>query len=197
MPDFKFFDLDGKPVTPESLAGKVAVLDFWATGASRAERSSAGPGEGVREVQGQSDKVAFYAVSVDRPEVANKDLRKSVRGLEGHRADPARQGAVGRGVPSLPAFPPGSSSAPTAWCRTARPAAIRNMAEALPEKIDKLLAGENIYEQPLEEYQEQLKQDTPRCWKLDGRRPRRRASRSWKSIACRRPRSRPAASRPP
>ncbi len=30
-PNFKFVDLDGKPVTPASLAGKVVVLDFWAT----------------------------------------------------------------------------------------------------------------------------------------------------------------------
>jgi len=32
------------------------------------------------------------------------------------------------------------------------------LAEELPEKIGKLLAGENIYEKPLKEYEDQLKQ---------------------------------------
>ena len=28
-PPFEFRGLDGKPVTPDTLAGKVAVLEFW------------------------------------------------------------------------------------------------------------------------------------------------------------------------
>ena len=36
--------------------------------------------------------------------------------------------------------------------------ADQKLAEVLPEKIGKLLAGENIYEKPLKEYEDQLKQ---------------------------------------
>ena len=83
MPDFTFYDLDGKPVTPESLAGKVAVLDFWATWCPPC-RESLPNLEKVYQRYKDNPKVAFYAVSVDDPKADNKMLVKTFEDLKVH-----------------------------------------------------------------------------------------------------------------
>ena len=80
-PDFKFSDLDGKPVTPESLAGKVAVLDFWASdvaGASSAMETARTWRKSASWYK-TNPKVAFYAVSVDRQQIKNSELAQGLR----------------------------------------------------------------------------------------------------------------------
>ena len=83
VPDFTFYDLDGKPVTPESLAGKVGVLDFWATWCPPC-RESLPNLEKVYQRYKDNPKLAFYAVSVDDPKEDNKTLVKTFEDLKVH-----------------------------------------------------------------------------------------------------------------
>ena len=71
VPDFKFVGLDGKPVTPQSLAGKIAVLDFWATWCDPCKASLPNL-QKVYEKYKDNDKVAFVAVSVTIPKRATR-----------------------------------------------------------------------------------------------------------------------------
>ena len=169
-PDFKFVDLDGKPVTPESLAGKVAVLDFWATWCGPC-RESLPKLEKVREQFKDNPKVAFYAVSVDEPKVENKELAKTFEDLKVRPADPSRHRASRpprfkfRGIPTMFII---DDKGVVQDCEAGvNPETRRRVCR---QKIEKLLAGENIYEKSLKEYQDQI----DNCGSMR-RRARRRA----------------------
>jgi peroxiredoxin/outer membrane lipoprotein-sorting protein len=78
--DFEFEDTNGQKVTLASLAGKPVVLEFW----SRNHPGSQAVLQAIQAVAQQfSDRVAFYAVSVDHvvdaldsPAVKNEELLK-------------------------------------------------------------------------------------------------------------------------
>jgi thiol-disulfide isomerase/thioredoxin len=155
-PDFKFFTLDGKPVTPESIAGKIAVLDFWATWCGPCKESLPNL-EKVYQKYKDNGKVAFYAVSVDQPQIDDKTLAKTFEDLKVNvpiLRDKEQSAAAFKftGIPT--SFIIGSDGIVQDYEVGGNP----KLAETLPEKIEKLLAGENIFEAPLKEYQEQLKQ---------------------------------------
>lgn len=77
--DFQFEDVNGQPVTPQTLAGKPAVLEFW----SKNHPNSEPVLKAIQAVSEQfGDRVAFYAVSVDHvvdaldsPAVKNEELQ--------------------------------------------------------------------------------------------------------------------------
>ena len=124
-PDLKFSDVDGKPVTLESMAGKNVVLDFWATDCLPC-RESLPKLEKVREQFKDNSKVAFFAVSVDGPEVPTKKL---VAYFEESRVrlpllrDTAQSAQRASGSA---AFPPGFSSTAREYCKILKRATIRN-----------------------------------------------------------------------
>ena len=74
-PDFFFVGLDGKPVTMKSLAGKIAVFDFWATWCQPC-RESLPEMEKVYQKFKDNDKVAFFAVNIEPETVPRADLEK-------------------------------------------------------------------------------------------------------------------------
>jgi len=156
-PDFKFADLAGKPVTPKSLEGKVAVLDFWATWCGPCRETLPNLEKVYQQFKG-NDKVAIVAVSVDDPKTANEELQKTFEGLKVTvpvvRESETSAGMLFHftGIPSL--FILGPDGVVQDFQEGADP----NLARLLPEKIEKLLGGENIYEKPLREYQQQLQQ---------------------------------------
>ena len=156
VPDFTFFDLNGKPITPDSLAGKVGVLDFWATWCPPC-RESLPNLEKVYQQYKDNPKMAFYAVSVDDPKEDKKTLVKTFEDLKVHvpiLRDTEKTAAAMKftGIPTM--FIIG----PDGIVQDCKAGADEKLAEELPAKIDKLLAGENIYEKPLKEYEDQLKQ---------------------------------------
>ena len=53
LPEFKFVDLQGKPWSSQSLAGKAAVIYFWRTDAAEGRPDDSRDRAVVREVQGQ------------------------------------------------------------------------------------------------------------------------------------------------
>ena len=163
VPDFKFVDLDGAPITQESLAGKVTVLDFWATWCGPCKQSL----PNLQKVYDQfkdNPKVAFYAVSVDRPNVENKDIAKLFEDLKVTvpiLRDTEQSAAVFKFENIPTSFIIGADGIVQDYEVGGNP----KLTEELPEKIDKLLAGDNIYEKPLKQYQDQLDQYAKRLEK--------------------------------
>lgn len=156
VPDFKFVDLGGKAITPQSLAGKIVVLDFWATWCEPCKASLPNL-QKVYEKYKDNDKVAFLAVSVDEPQIENKaieDLFKELKVSIPVCRDLDKTAAAFKfsGIPS--SFIMDDKGIVQDYESGANP----DITAALPEKIEKLLAGENIYDAPLKRYQEELKQ---------------------------------------
>ncbi|MBN2024802.1 MAG: redoxin domain-containing protein [Pirellulales bacterium] len=79
-PDFFFDGLDGKPITRTSLAGKVVVIDFWATWCQPC-RQWLPELQKVYERFQNNPQVAFLAVSVDAADVPNGELAKALDGM--------------------------------------------------------------------------------------------------------------------
>ncbi|MEN6558618.1 MAG: TlpA disulfide reductase family protein, partial [Thermoguttaceae bacterium] len=154
----KFTNMDGKPVTVESLAGKVTVLEFWATYCGWCRQSLPGLDK-VREQFKNNPKAAFYAVSVDLPKVDDKTLRQFVDELKVHI--PILRDVDQTVVPALKL----GASLPLPVTLVLGPDGViqdgwlgydPKQADGLSAKIEKLLAGQNIYDKPLKEYQEKL-----------------------------------------
>ena len=154
IPNFKFIDPQDKPVTSESLAGKVVVLDFWAPWCEPCKESLPNL-EKVYQQYKDNPKLAFYAVCVDGQDI--KELAKTFADLK----------------VTIPILRDSNRSAmalkftgiPTSFIIDAKGIVQDTeggfnpkLAEELPAKIKKLLAGENIYDAPLKVYQQQMKQ---------------------------------------
>ncbi len=70
VPDFQFTQLDGTPVTRESLKGKIVVLAFWATWCTPCHENMPRVNE-VAEAFKDNDKVVFYAVNIQGEQEAD------------------------------------------------------------------------------------------------------------------------------
>ena len=159
VPSFKFVDLNGKPVTPESLAGKITVLEFWDTtcGACRLSLPSL---DKVRQQYKDQPKLAFYAVSVDGPDVENKGLQRAFADL-GIQVPILRDAEQNMGRLFR------TEGTPTRFIIDAKGVvqhvevgvnpAVADLAAVLSAEIEQLLAGKDIYQAPLEAYRERLK----------------------------------------
>jgi thiol-disulfide isomerase/thioredoxin len=76
--DFEFTGLDGAKIDRKTLAGKIALIDFWFTTCPPC-RQSMPLLEGLYQRYKDNPKVAFLAVSVDRPDVAKKQISDTLR----------------------------------------------------------------------------------------------------------------------
>ena len=72
-PEFAFVGLDRKPIDLKSFKGKIVVLDFWAKWCEPC-RAKLPLDEKLYAKYKSNDKIAFLAVSVDRPDVADDKL---------------------------------------------------------------------------------------------------------------------------
>jgi len=154
VPDFKFVDLGGKPVTSQSLAGKVAVLDFWATWCDPCKASLPNL-QKVYEKYKDNDKVAFLAISIDEPQVEDKAIEDFFKELKVNiplcrDRDNSAIAFKFTGIPS--SFIIDANGLVQDYEAGANP----DLIAILPGKIDKLLAGESIYDAPLKRYQKKL-----------------------------------------
>jgi thiol-disulfide isomerase/thioredoxin len=153
VPDFKFLDMQGKAVTPESLAGKTVVLDFWAT-TCEPRRDL----ESVYQKYKDNDKVALYIVSVDPKEVENKALEDAFKAAKitlPVLRDPEQYAGKAlqlAGVPTMMLIGPDGV---LQHCEVGE---NPNLAAVVPERIEKLLAGKDVTKEALGDFQEQKKQ---------------------------------------
>jgi thiol-disulfide isomerase/thioredoxin len=155
LPAFKFYDLAAKPVTPESVAGKVLVIDFWGSNCPPC-RASMPNLEKVYQKYKSNPKVAFLCVNVDPPATKNDAVAALFKEL-GSTAPLVRdtEGQIMNlfftsGIPAM--FLVGADGVVEDFEAGANP----DLVTALPAKIEKLLAGQHLYEQALKEYQQRL-----------------------------------------
>jgi len=154
-PEFRFTDMEGNSVTGESLAGKIAVLDFWASWCDPC-RESLPMLSKIAEQFKDNQQITFLTVSVDQPEVKNQALLDMLSELD-VKLPVVRD--TDRHANTL--FH--STSIPTMFILDAEGVAQDfhvggnpDLADVLPEKLEKLLAGEDIYQEPLARYNKEL-----------------------------------------
>ncbi len=157
VPDFAFTGPDGKTITPKTFAGKVAVIDFWASwcGPCRVKLPLV---ERIYAKYKTSDKVAFLAVSVDASETADKDLQTTLGelGVTLPVARDLQQHAANKFYVS--AIPASCILGPNGVVQDIQAGFRPSHDSELAEKIENLLAGKDIHSQPLVQLAEERKQ---------------------------------------
>jgi thiol-disulfide isomerase/thioredoxin/outer membrane lipoprotein-sorting protein len=160
--DFQFVDLDGQQVERESLAGKVVVLDLWATWCGWCFEGLPLL-ESVYQKYKDDDRVVILAVSKDETAVSNERVRQSfaehkltipvVRDLQ----------QVSDSVFQVQALPTSVVLGTDGTVQDYHVGFDAQLAETMPQKIEKLLAGENVAQQTIDahrqaekEYQDRL-----------------------------------------
>jgi thiol-disulfide isomerase/thioredoxin len=152
--DFSFVDLDGSRVTRESLEGKVVIVDVWATWCQPCMHSLPNLNRVYQQYK-DNPRVAFLAVSIDESTVPNEKLVEAFEGIQVDLPivrDPdlhARDTFEVAGLPNLLLI------SPEGVLEDNEVGMNPQLAEVLPAKIDKLLAGESLYEEAMKRYEDE------------------------------------------
>ncbi|HEY5315012.1 MAG TPA: redoxin domain-containing protein [Pirellulales bacterium] len=175
IPEFTFTTLDGKPLTRDSLAGKVAVIDFWATWCSPCFQSLPNL-EAVYQQFKDRENVAFVAVSLDQPKTpgaaaqpaggsqdeqptaSNEEVAEAFKAAGLHipiARDLKQFASVSFGVQQIPNM---FILGPDGRLQDHEIGYNPELAKELPERIEKLLAGKNIFDDARRRYDEQLRE---------------------------------------
>jgi len=80
-PEFEFTNSDGKKEATKALAGKVVVIDFWATWCGWCLKGMPHVDK-VRQKYAAQDKVRFLALSEDADDVTNQQLTDSLKQIK-------------------------------------------------------------------------------------------------------------------
>ncbi len=157
LPEFKFVDLQGKAWSSQSLAGKAAVVHFWRTDAAEGDPMIPTI-EPLYAKYKDNDKVAMLAVSLDHPDTpaktiedAGKQLKLSLPLLRDNGSE-ARDRLKVIGPPTTLFI---DAKGVLQDCNfDCTPIA----AAAAPRKLERLLAGEDLAKQTIEDFQQRSKE---------------------------------------
>jgi thiol-disulfide isomerase/thioredoxin len=148
VPDFKFEGLDGKPISPADLAGKVAVLDFWATWCAPCKMGLPNL-QKVYQIYKNNDKVVFLGVSVDQPDTKKEALADVFKEL-GVTVPIGRDttGALSTifKTPDIPAL---FIIGPDGIVQDYQRGYDEKLTTTLPARLEQVLSGKTIYEKGL------------------------------------------------
>ena len=155
VPEFKYTTAAGEQRDSKALAGKVTVIDFWATWCGFCLKGMPGVEE-VRHKYADNDKVQFLAMSVDSPEVTNEQIIGTLKRIN---AEPPwarmtlkepeefyRMFEVG-GIPAMAIL------APDGTVQMLHIGMDAKIMENLPPKIDALLKGEDLAKKATEAWE--------------------------------------------
>lgn len=152
IPEFRVVDLQGEPVTAASLAGKVAVVELWATWCEPC-RQTLPLLEQVYQRYRDNEKVVFWAVSIDEQSVPDAQLRQVFQQLNINlpiARDLNR--ALGQAL-SIAGVPTTVLVGGDGTVQAFETGGSPEMAAELFSRIERLLAGENVAADWLERYQ--------------------------------------------
>ncbi len=161
-PSFTFKTLDGEEVTPETLAGKIVVLDFWATWCKPCLESMPHLAK-VQERFKDNDKVQFLAVNIEEETVTPEKIKTTleelapairvVRDLEQHAFKSF-------GIDAIPfAFIVGADGTVQDIQRGINPDV--EPVEDLTNKINTLLEGKSLAQLLLEKFEQDMLEPPP------------------------------------
>ena len=152
-PDFSFTGIDGPAVTTKSLAGKVAVIDFWLSDFPPCQQTFSLLNSVYEKYKG-SDKVVFVAVSIDPEKVGDAQVRDIEK--KWGSSFPLGRDAKGFAVEKLqvPGAPTVMVLGPDGTVQDIDSGLNPRMAVDLPLTIESLLAGKPTAGNAKEHYQQ-------------------------------------------
>lgn len=156
-PEFRFADAAGNSVSRESLAGRVAVLHFWAMECQPCRKGLPNADQ-VRQKYAGNPNVVFYAVNIDPPQMPDSQLADLFAELNVQIPivrDVDHYAATAFHIPGVPTlFVLDGKGIVQHYEVGASP----RLATELPQTIDTLLAGGSTFEPQRQQYEEQLRQ---------------------------------------
>ncbi len=163
--DFQFTALDGEKIDKEALAGKIVLLDFWYTGCSPCKLQTPVLEKVYQEFK-DHENIAFYAVSIDQPQISNKVVAKTMTAWGGSMPvlrDPEHSGFQQLKVRVTPTAILIDRNGHLQKFH----AGVYHHPEPLIEAIQKMFDGEDLtalavakHEQQVEEYEQALEAAT-------------------------------------
>ncbi len=149
--EFKFRGLDGQEVTRDSLSGKVAVIDFWATWCEPCLKSLPNL-QKVADRYADNEKIVFLAVSVDNNQVSDDVVRQTFNDAKLSlpiARDPDIAARTAFLVESLPTM---VIIGPNGVVQDYENVFDPELAENLPPMLEKLLSGQDVFEETLRQF---------------------------------------------
>jgi thiol-disulfide isomerase/thioredoxin/outer membrane lipoprotein-sorting protein len=155
-PDFSFTDLDGKKVDRKSLEGKIVVLECWSTTCEPCRRSMPML-EKVYQRYKTNDKIAFLAVNVDEPGVADKDVKAALAEM-GSTLPIVRDPSKDAGLKlKLFGIPSSYLLGPNGTVQYFQEGFPMDLDQALAKQLEALLAGKDLTAECLKSQDERHK----------------------------------------
>lgn len=155
VPLFKFKNLDGQEVTRETLAGKIAVLEFWFTDCEPCQKTFPLVNTVFRKYK-DSDKVTFLAVHADENPTSDQTVRDTAKQWGSEFTvvrDPNKDIANRFEISQMPAmFVLGPDGTVQHYELGLNP----RLAEELPQVIEAILSGKNPHEELKKKYDAEL-----------------------------------------
>jgi thiol-disulfide isomerase/thioredoxin/outer membrane lipoprotein-sorting protein len=180
VPSFKFTAADGKAVTSESLKGRVTVLNFWATKCEHCPEDLHLLDK-VRQKYASNDKVVFKAVNIDPPDTDDQAVRQALDDLKiGIPLVRDAEQACGRAL-MISAIPTTVVLDAQGNVESYETGVDERLQSNLPEKLDKLLAGNDLAKAFKDEQIARLQADQKRF--ADWIRSRAKESAYWGPLA--------------
>lgn len=148
---YRFVGLAGQEVGRAEMAGKVVVIDFWATWCKWCFEGLPNL-EGVYQQYKDNDNVMFLAVSTDEENVLDKELHASFTKAQLTLPIYRDKGQYARKVFAVDGLPTTIILGPDGTVQDYERGYRPNLATEMPAKLDKLLAGVNLAEEALADF---------------------------------------------